>query len=59
MDDTPLVIDMLYHQWVLPPDPEKLSEDDSPDRFARAYGKYAFYQGLRLAIRLFTACEEQ
>lgn len=54
--DIPEVVELLYHAWVGSPDPERWPEYVREDPVL-GQGLYSFYQGLRLGIQLFAACQ--
>lgn len=57
-DQIPFIVDELYHQFVMSPDP-RFWPDYISDDPVRAHGLYAFYQGLRLGVQLTDACLEK
>ena len=56
MNEIPFVVELLYGDFVLPPDP-KLWPEQIRDP-VKGHGLYAFYQGLTLGLRLANACME-
>lgn len=56
MKEIPLVIEMLYHEWVHIPPQEDWPPDYEGIPAAQIENLYAFYQGLCLGVNLSKAC---
>ena len=57
MNELPLVIEMLYYQWVGSPQPNRWPEE-LRSRPTDGHGIFSFYQGLKLGLQLAASCHE-
>lgn len=58
MNEIPLVIEELYYQWAHIPAKTEWPEELIKMSEHEAEKLYTFYQGLRLGMRLSSACRE-
>lgn len=57
-EQIPCIAEALYNHFVMPPDP-RFWPDRLSGKPVLGHGLYAFYQGLRLGVRLTGACLEK
>ena len=55
MNEIPFVVELLYGDFVMPPDPKRWPEWVCGDP-VKGHSLYAFYQGLTLGLSLSSAC---
>ena len=55
MNEIPLIVEMLYTQWVPPPQPERWPEVLQSNH-VKGHGMFSFYEGLKLGLQLSFSC---